>query len=400
MMFSTTTTTSTRTRTDDDDGNDDGNENDVTVATCERLREILRPYDHSPLSLRSNRASVTKECVKMRTEWITRGGDARELTRATTTAFAYECERSASALALAECVNVKAMCAEHGVVPYHAVRMTYHGARAALARRGETEAVEALDAYAGARAFGDARGRASNVTPWTLTANEPFMDAKIVAACVDVKQRGFAVVDGALGEAKAEAVRDALERYVVEAKSTFTRGELDQAERSIIGDAMVDSIRDDSIAWLTGDERGLVGAFAQFMRVTLLNPLHLALGGDKVLAPVDSYVSNVMLSVYENGARGFVPHVDNMGPHVDPRALTAVYYPTSSAPSEGGALVLFPSDPERAMKITPTTDRLVLFASARVPHEVEPRSVDARSRRIAASFWYIGDPNAVVASAP
>jgi Rps23 Pro-64 3,4-dihydroxylase Tpa1-like proline 4-hydroxylase len=102
-----------------------------------------------------------------------------------------------------------------------------------------------------------------------------------------------------------------------------------------------------------------------------------------------------MLSVYAPGARGFVSHVDNCGPDIDSRALSIVYYPSSSMPDEGGALVLFPGHQTKEIRLMPTHDRLVLFASARVPHAVEPRASDA-SRRIAASFWFLGEPLAVM----
>jgi len=318
-----------------------------------------------------------------------------------THAFAFELERARSANELAEYVNIATKCADIGLLPLHSVRNTYVRVREVLESHGATTAIDALTKCAGERIEQSNPMRVEDVTPWTLTRNDPTLDAKIVTACMDVKSRGFAIIDGALGEPNATAVGTALARHANQTKAKFTKGELDQSERHVLGDVVVDKIRDDSITWLTGDEMyegGLVGAFSQFMRVTMLNPLHLALGGYTVLAPVDSYISNTMLSVYEPGARGFVSHVDNMGPHMDPRALTAVYYPTSSAPNEGGALALFPDDPERIVRITPTADRLVLFSSARVPHAVESRSLDATSMRLAASFWYIGDPNAVVVS--
>ena len=48
-----------------------------------------------------------------------------------------------------------------------------------------------------------------------------------------------------------------------------------------------------------------------------------------------------------------------------------------------------------ALSLLDEGDRLVLFASARVPHAVESRARDAAGRRVAASFWFLGDPRAV-----
>lgn len=362
---------------------------------CTSLREVLSRFVDAE-ALASSRAVVVERCREMRrTLPVTyKSGTPFMSSGALFTAFAFELERARSAEHLAEIQNVVTACAEGGLVPYHSARESYGRVRDALRNHGDDDARRALEYFSGKRVEAPVDfATAEDVTPWTLTRNTPSLDAKIVAAAMEVQRTGFAVVDGVLGEQTSDTVRRALDEFADQSPA-FIKGELDRTERHVIGDEAVDKMRDDWICWLSGDEDDpMVGAFCQFLRVTLLNPLHLALGTP--LAPVDSYVSNAMLSVYEPGARGFVSHVDNCGPELgDARALSAVYYPSSSGEDEGGALKLFPDHPTRCVTVTPTADRLVLFASARVPHCVTSRSSDAK-RRVAASFWYVGDPNAI-----
>lgn len=317
-------------------------------------------------------------------------------------AFGYEAERAASGEHLAEVINLMARCAEAGLVPYHSVRQMYASVHNILSSSGARHgaALQSLDAYAGRRVTNsETPSTSDDVSPWSVTSNNAHLDAKLVAAAMECKTRGYAVIDGLLGEPTSTSIRRALEAFASENKDTFTKGELDQSERKLLGDDIVDTYRDDSIYWLTGAEPGLVGAFAQFMRVTVLNPLTLVFGQEGNLAPVDSYVSNAMLSVYRPGASGFVPHVDNCGPDRDPRALTAIYYPSSAETSAcGGHLALFPQDSSLTVRIAPTPDRLVLFASAHVPHAVESVAADAKAHRMAVSFWYIGRPTQIIES--
>ena len=383
----------------DDDGTTERGQERALVHYCKGLREALRACDDDGATIARERESLVRACERLKaTLPVKYRSGAFMSAGALATAFGYELERARSAEHLAAITNVKVRAAEKGLVPYHSARESYARVR------------ELLDGSVELRHLDFAANRiedAKSATPWTLTHNTPAFDAKLVAAAIEVRRTGYAIVDGLVGEPMASAIRHSLENFVDEDEDarTFSKGELDQSERRILGDATVDNIRDDTIAWLKGDERDMVGAFAQFLRVTLLHPLFNAFATTSrgspsapPLAPVDSYVSNAMLSVYAPGARGFVSHVDNCGPDIDPRALSVVYYPISSTPEEGGAMVLFPGHKTKEVRLTPTRDRLVLFASARVPHAVEPRARDA-SRRIAASFWFVGQPLAVMAAA-
>jgi len=378
------------------DGESEEGQGEALLHYCRGLRTFLstRARDDAR-EMRARRDEIVRECARLRATIPVRYRSGKLFTSsgALFTAFAFELERARSAEHLAELSNAVVACAEAGLVPYHSARESYVRVREVLATHGDS--LRALD-FARDRVEAEEPTEVGRVTPWSLTRNHPALDAKIVAAAMEVQRVGYAVVDGTLGDVSALAIRRELERYADDV-SIFTKGELDQSERRVLGDELVDRIRDDRISWLSGEEPGLVGAFCQFLRVTLLNPLSHAFGAERpgALAPVDSYISNAMLSVYDPGARGFVSHVDNCGPGAgDPRALSAVYYPSTSSGAEGGALTLFPDHRTRRIDLHPTADRLVLFASARVPHAVQPRASDA-NRRIAASFWYAGDPMSV-----
>jgi len=384
------------------DGTSTEGQEKALVHFCGGLRKLLQAYSTEPTALASNRESIVRECSALRATLPVSYGKGGVFMSSSSfaQAFGYEAERAASSEHLAEIINLMARCAEFGLVPYHSVRQMYASVHSTLSSSGARHgaALKSLDAYTGRRVTNSETPSTSNdVSSWSVTSNNAHLDAKLVAAAMECKTRGYAVVDGLLGEPTSTSIRCALEAFASANKDTFTKGELDQSERKLLGDDVVDTYRDDFIYWLTGAEPGLVGAFAQFMRVTVLNPLTLVFGQEGNLAPVDSYVSNAMLSVYRPGASGFVPHVDNCGPDRDPRALTAIYYPSSSETSAfGGHLALFPQDASLTVRIAPTPDRLVLFASARVPHAVEGFAAEAKAHRMAVSFWYIGDPTQII----
>ena len=382
------------------DGSTDEGQERALMHYCAGVRRIFSQREDAS-ALSRDREVIVDCCDELkRTLPVTYKSGTFMSAVALQTAFGFEIEHARGADDLAAITNLVVRCAEKGLVPYHNARETYARVRDVLTQHGATAAAQTLEDFAGERIGKGDPHDVHDVTPWTMTRNNPTLDAKLVQAAMDVQKSGYAVVDDVFGAATSRAIQNTLETFVATHfadENVFKKGELDYSERHVLGDAQVDKMRDDTISWLSGDEDGLVGAFAQTLRTTMLFPLHLALsqGSQSVLAPVDSYVSNVMLSVYEPGARGFVPHVDNCGPDVDKRALTAVYYPCSSDSREGGALTLFPGDGDREIRFFPTRDRLVLFASARVPHAVESRARDAAGRRVAASFWFLGDPRAV-----
>jgi hypothetical protein len=262
---------------------------------------------------------------------------------------------------------------------------------------------------------------------WELFAS-PRLRASVTAAAAALRNEsdgGIAVIDDALGPRLAAAVSRALRRHASERRDDFVAGALDRTGRSDV------SARGDVVCWLAGDE-GLdddddadeggdscskkvlaspppeirPGDVAQLVRSCVSDHLINALPKNALL-PSDAYVANAMLSVYAPGAPGFVKHLDNCGA-ADPRRITAVYYPNPNPNEEGksargvddgGELVAFPSDASRRRSIAPVGDRLVMFYSDEVEHEVRGVREGVDGERLALSFWFLKptgfDPSAM-----
>jgi len=106
---------------------------------------------------------------------------------------------------------------------------------------------------------------------------------------------------------------------------------------------------------------------------------------------------------YSPSEGGFVRHLDNAGQD-DLRRVSAVYYLSDCSHGEGGELILYPEEnrnaeddnnhdvndakTENGVLVVPRLDRLVLFWSNKVPHEVVALTEDAPEDRLALSYWY------------
>ena len=317
--------------------------------------------------------------------------------------------------ALRAIFNLGVVAAENGLVPFQAMRSA-HGQ---LARLGVLRCDRVDPGAEGGDGWSLATPRAA--TPWELFASDRLRVAAREAAA-GLLAHGSAVVDGALGPRLAEAASAALTRHVASERHLFSAGRLDQTGRSDV------STRGDIISWISGDEgadealrlgagiwgghvpgssEGLLGrcppavvspgAVAQMFRSCLSDHVISAMPAG-VLMSSDNYVTNAMMSVYAPGAPGFVPHTDNCGGH-DLRRVTAVYYPASNGDwdvdRDGGALVLRPGEDGtggRRETIAPEGDRLVVFYSDEVEHEVVGVSEGASRERLALSFWYLKPP--------
>eukprot|EP00468_Gymnochlora_sp_CCMP2014_P010440 CAMPEP_0167764396 /NCGR_PEP_ID=MMETSP0110_2-20121227/14004_1 /TAXON_ID=629695 /ORGANISM="Gymnochlora sp., Strain CCMP2014" /LENGTH=323 /DNA_ID=CAMNT_0007651785 /DNA_START=539 /DNA_END=1510 /DNA_ORIENTATION=- len=93
-----------------------------------------------------------------------------------------------------------------------------------------------------------------------------------------------------------------------------------------------------------------------------------------------------MYAEYLPGSKGFVKHLDNSGLK-DTRLVTAIYYIQGC---DGGELVLYPSEEEEII-VEPKPDRMVLFLSDEVEHEVKEVPLSSTSTRSALSYWYHKD---------
>ena len=123
------------------------------------------------------------------------------------TAFGFELERARGADDLASITNLVVRCAERGLVPYHNARETYARVRDVLTQHGATAAAQTLEAFAGERIGKGDPHDVHDVTPWTMTRNNPTLDAKLVQAAMDVQKSGYAVVDDVFGAATSRAIQ-------------------------------------------------------------------------------------------------------------------------------------------------------------------------------------------------
>jgi SM-20-related protein len=129
-----------------------------------------------------------------------------------------------------------------------------------------------------------------------------------------------------------------------------------------------ETIRSDQTAWL--DDSPLHRPF-EGLREELNRTAYLG------LARFD-----VQLARYAPGAR-YVRHLDAF-PGSDNRRVTAIVYLNPDwRPEHGGQLRLHV---ESVRDVEPTLDRLVVFLSDRVEHEVLP----ARAERFAVTAWFYG----------
>eukprot|EP00927_Polykrikos_kofoidii_P036657 TRINITY_DN30943_c0_g1_i2.p1 TRINITY_DN30943_c0_g1~~TRINITY_DN30943_c0_g1_i2.p1 ORF type:complete len:209 (+),score=45.86 TRINITY_DN30943_c0_g1_i2:248-874(+) len=109
----------------------------------------------------------------------------------------------------------------------------------------------------------------------------------------------------------------------------------------------------------------------------------------------------MMLAVYPPGEGvGFREHLDN--PKGDGRVVTAVYYLNPGWRAEDGGLLRAWTDGDtsagEALEITPEADRLVLFRSERIRHEVTPNKKQGNcfdAHRCALTMWFFCEEEAV-----
>jgi SM-20-related protein len=180
---------------------------------------------------------------------------------------------------------------------------------------------------------------------------------------------GYFVRDGFLGEEAALGARREAEARIAEARPAgVSRGP---------GHRFDPAIRGDQITWITDEEAGpllapLIGRFAA---------LRAALNRDAWLG-LDR--CELQLARYPGDGARYARHLDAFpgGPN---RRVTAIYYMNPGwRPEHGGALRLHGD--AAPVDIAPLLDRLVVFLSARLEHEVLP----AAAPRLAVTAWYYG----------
>ncbi|KFA88976.1 2OG-Fe(II) oxygenase [Archangium violaceum] len=174
-----------------------------------------------------------------------------------------------------------------------------------------------------------------------------------------------------LGETEARAIH-------AEAKARVEAGQLRPAGIRRGADHTLDrDTRGDFITWVKEEERGSA--------ISRLREAYAALG--EALS-AEAYLGlgrfDLQLAWYPGEGARYARHFDAF-PGQSNRRVTALYYLNPDwVPAHGGLLRIYP---ERGpVDVEPTLDRLVVFLSERIEHEVLP----AQAPRLALTAWFYG----------
>lgn len=175
---------------------------------------------------------------------------------------------------------------------------------------------------------------------------------------------GFFVRDGFFGLQLAREVRAQAEVTPLRRAGIRRAAQID------------DAVRSDEIAFLTSDQASgalatAVGCFTELMDV--LNR--------EAFVGLRSF--DLQLARYGPGAK-YVRHRDAFPGQGNRRVTAIVYLNEGWVPAHGGELKLFEPD----TVIAPVMDRLVVFLSEKIEHEV----LESRAERFALTAWYVPSP--------
>lgn len=208
------------------------------------------------------------------------------------------------------------------------------------------------------------------------------VDAAFDDAALDVLAgRGFVVVDGWLGRPGAVALREAL--VALDHLGRFSPARIGAGE----GLREDRAIRGDSVCWFDADAPDSAGSGRRGIRPGLEVGLFLArmaLLRDRLNATCFLSLQGLECHAACYEAGGFYEaHLDT--PSGDSRrVISFAHYLSERRDGEaGGCLRVHGEDGEAPVDIAPEFDRLVVFQSRRVRHEVRP----VESRRFSMTGW-------------
>ncbi len=188
---------------------------------------------------------------------------------------------------------------------------------------------------------------------------------------VALGERGFFLHDDLLGPRPALAVHRELEA-IAAASGLRPAGVSRGAGYRVDGET-----RGDAIAWLTPEESppGLAALVAELAALRDALNREAYLGLDRM---------ELQLARYAGGGARYRRHRDAF-PGRGSRRVTAIYYANPAwRPEDGGALRLHLED--GPVDVAPILDRLVVFLSERLEHEVRPTFAP----RLAVTAWLYG----------
>jgi SM-20-related protein len=176
-------------------------------------------------------------------------------------------------------------------------------------------------------------------------------------------ERGYFVRDSFLGREAALAARAAIEKVVMR-PAGVGRG----ADRTVAAE-----VRSDETAWLDEHAPPALAALRDRFEALRLELNRAAWLGLRRF--------DVQLARFRGGAR-YARHVDALRAPGSTRIATAICYLNPDWRAEHGGALRIHAEP--ASDVEPRLDRLVVFLSERVEHEVLP----SHDERYAATAWY------------
>ena len=197
---------------------------------------------------------------------------------------------------------------------------------------------------------------------------------------------GYAIIDGFLGAAAAEALLASVVALKESDDSPFVLGRTGGGKAGKDEKFAERVVRGDQMAVLGDGEEARVGGLTALLRQADELISTMAKGPVESLRGVTSR-SRPMLACYPGGGARYVRHLDNPGgDKSNGRLLTFLCYLNPEwLPDDGGMLRLHRPDDGSYVDVEPLIDRAVVFWSdARTPHEVLP----ANKPRWAVSAWY------------
>lgn len=192
-------------------------------------------------------------------------------------------------------------------------------------------------------------------------------------------ERGYAIIDGLLGADGAAAVRVELDALL--AADAFRPARVGRGA----GTQRADDVRSDRICWFrtTGTDDGDVGADDGVMPGPAVRAYLAALDEIRVAIARSCFLAlhhlEVHAACYEPGTR-YAAHKDTF---VDDarRVISACYYVNDEWRADDGGCLRLHTDPP--LDVEPRADRLVLFRSATMLHEV----LRVHRRRCSLTGW-------------
>ncbi|PRP84394.1 2OG-Fe(II) Oxygenase [Planoprotostelium fungivorum] len=168
-----------------------------------------------------------------------------------------------------------------------------------------------------------------------------------------------------------------------EAESYYQEGRLQSSEMGQHTGAWNDNkTRGDVIIWLNGDRRNALEEKSPIMNklIQKIDSLRKELNE---ACELDSHHTQIQLACYPGSATHYVTHLDSYVGGARRRVTVLYYMNLGWKPEDGGCLRIHKSD-GTTFDVEPIADRLLVFQSRRVWHEVLP----SYSHRYALATWF------------